>query len=207
MNDITKYAWAHIPKTGGTSFARVTKNAHNIKELGHAYSFETPQPPGWIWGKYYESYNRTEYDKIFTIVRNPFDVLISYYTEGQVIRRNLTRGWGNVNAHHGFKSWEQFLKAYLNPEFKWHFPRMKQSLFSMIYDENWDLNIDFYFKLENPTEINDFLKKHNLPILPHLNKSERRVGDRVYYTSSQVDELNKIWKRDLDYFNYKYENQ
>lgn len=197
------FGFIHIPKTGGTSFVTVIQNSKNIKEIGHSYSFETSNNPGWQWDKS-PVYDKSKYDKLFTVVRNPFDVLISYYENSHGSKKD---GWGNVNKVHNFNSWEDFIAGYLNPNQEWHFPRMKQSLYSFIYDKDWNLNIDFFFKIENPNEINDFLKKHNRKELPHLNESPLRDRNRKYYILDQVNQLNQIWKQDLNYFDYKYENQ
>ena len=76
----------------------------------------------------------------------------------------------------------------------------------MAYDKDWNLIIDRYFKIENPNNINSFLQYNNLLILDRLNITKNKVKKK-HYTPNQVEKLNKIWERDLKYFNYRYEGQ
>lgn len=195
-----KYGFIHIPKTGGTSFNEVVEKSKDIHWIGHSLSYDNfERPSGWSFPKI-KPFNKNEYDTIFTIVRNPYNLLISYY------HNENKKGWGNCNRHHKFNTWDEFLDAYVDEKFKWHFPILKKSLFSFIYDENGDILVDFYFKIENVDHINNFLITNNLNTLPHNNKSTIKKN-RQYYTKTHVKKLNEIWEKDLIYFNYSYDGQ
>jgi hypothetical protein len=193
-----KDAFIRIPKTGSTSLKSSIQNSNTITFVGysgHSYCYN-------IEG--YPYFNPLDYNKLYILIRNPFDVLISYYYHTHKNSKKI-EGWNYCNLKHNFKSWEEFLESYINPNFKWHIPQMKKSLFSMAYDKDWNLIIDRYFKIENPNNINNFLQYNNLPILNKLNITKNKLRKK-HYTPEQVEKLNKIWERDLNHFNYKYEN-
>jgi hypothetical protein len=220
-----KDVFIRIPKTGSTSLSNSLKLSNNIDFLyTHQYCY--PQPSfntGWLWSKdgIFPNWNKDNYKKIYAVVRNPFDLLLSYYYHnnpkpeydlikakeiGIKIDSSKLDGWLFCNQIHNFNNWEEFLEGYLNPNFEWHLPPMKKSLFSMAYDRDWNLIIDRYFKIENPNNINNFLRYNNLPILDRLNITKSKVVKK-HYTLKQVEQLNKIWEHDLKYFNYQYQGQ
>ena len=216
-----KDVFIRIPKTGSLSLENSLNSSKNIAFLSlHPYCYEQPSiNTGWLGGENFPHFNKNLYNKIYSLVRNPFDILISYYYHTESIdayqkaqkigiqfNSNKLDGWFYVNQIHNFKSWEEFLENYINPNFKWHLPPMKKSLFSMAYDKDWNLIIDRYFKIENPNNINSFLQYNNLLILDRLNITKNKVKKK-HYTPNQVEKLNKIWERDLKYFNYRYEGQ
>ena len=86
---------------------------------------------------------------------------------------------------------------------------MKTSLFSFAYDENFELIIDEFFKLEEQDKLNEFLKSKGKSSLPYteLNRTKKVEKYDRYYKPHHVDALNKIWKRDLEHFGYSYNEE
>ena len=219
-----KDIFIRIPKTGSTSLGDSLYLSKNIDFLyTHQYCYKQPSDnTGWLWSNdgTFPNWDKNNYRKIYAVVRNPFDLLLSYYYHNFLkddkvraqeigINTNFNKmhsGWLFCNQIHSFNSWEVFLESYIDPNFQWHLPPMKKSLFSMAYDKEDNLIIDRYFKIENPNNINQFLKYHNLPILGKSNITKNKKVKK-HYTPNQVEKLNKIWERDLKYFNYKYEGQ
>ena len=89
LNDIVYFI--HIPKTSGTSLS-----SKQIVKLGHNFNVEniyrTPAKEGGhksynnsIWPIY--KYPKTPNTKI-SIIRNPFDLLCSYYLHGEKLNPN-----------------------------------------------------------------------------------------------------------------------
>lgn len=207
-----KIGWICVQKTGSTSirdlFTKYLDKTNHIEFVsnmgGHAYCFETNDIFGFKWSHKFPSFDKDQYDKIYTVIRNPFDILISYYHHYSIFEDQCDRGWCGCNDYHQFSSWEEFLSKYLDQTFIWHMPRMKNSMFSFLYDKEWNLIIDKYFKLENILEINHFIRSLGInEDLPHTNISTKD-SKQIYYTSKDIDKLNKIWSKDLKYFNYKY---
>lgn len=211
---MNKIGWICVQKAGSTSFRYLIRQ-YNIDFIhfvgdweGHAYCFETNNIVGFQWLEKFPSFNKNDYGALYTIVRNPFDILISYYFHYYISPEFvIDNGWHNCNSIHEICSWRDFLSKYTDPNYSWHMPRMKQSLFSFLYDENWNLIIDRYFKLENISEINNYLSSIGVSeSLPYLNISNKPENTK-YYTSQDVKRLNNIWKKDLDYFGYEYTGQ
>ena len=195
--------FVRIQRSGSTSLQNSQERGKTttFNTLEHGYCFKVNDlfhsifPNSTRLSKEYFYFDRTHFSQLYALIRNPFDILISYYTHN----------WNECNQIHNFNSWEDFIEAYINSNFQWHLPPMKKSMLSMIYDEHDTLIIKRYFKIENLNNINNFLHYHNCPPLEKLNTSIRE--QKQYYTPNQVDKLNKIWERDLKYFNYKYEGQ
>jgi hypothetical protein len=202
----SKNVFIRIPRTGSTSlFNSINDNNSSFLQLlNHGYFYKLEVDNIFKRCKVQEDFfyfNKNMFKNIYAIVRNPFNLLISYYNH--VGPRG--KGWGGCNDYHNFSTWNNFLEAYIEPNFKWHLPPMKFSLFSMGYDKNGHWIPNRYFKLEEPNNINTFLKYYGFSPLQKSNISVKL--NKKYYTSSQVKELNKIWEHDLKHFNYQYEGQ
>lgn len=215
-------AFVRIQKCGSSSLKKVLGG--NLEMLKHAYCYPiTKQHTGEIWHKSYPTFDRNRFDKLYALVRNPFDALKSYYfhnhpkhQKDNAVAKNQFKvdydridGWTFVNQFHGFNSWWEFLDSYIDPNFEWHLPPMKTSLFSFAYDENFELIIDEFFKLEEQDKLNEFLKSKGKSSLPYteLNRTKKVEKYDRYYKPHHVDALNKIWKRDLEHFGYSYNEE
>ena len=199
-----------IQKTGTTSIKSLLKenNTPFIKILDHGYLFnpfknEEDKKKYWTGQGFKSKIDNSEAyyenDTHLTVVRNPFDILVSYHYH------NWQYGWANVNRIHETYKWVDFVNHYLDPDKPWHLPPMKKSMFSFIYDKNDNMYIDGYFKLENIHKLNTFFLTLNLPKLKNTNRTEYKVKNyRDYYTTEQVKALSKLWEKDLDYFKYTF---
>lgn len=210
--------YIHIQKAGGTSFCNALRTSPQFpfQSLSHAYCYDIDDiyyfdrhymygQPILKWQAVFPTIKKDDWDFIFTLVRNPFDILKSYYWHTHPNSKGID-GWAFCNITHGFTSWDDFIEAYLEPNFKWHLPPMKDSMFSFIYDENGDRIIDHYLRIEDRDRINQFLASTRAQPMPQSNTSANKPTKSIY-TPSQVQKLNQIWKKDLEYFGYQYDNQ
>lgn len=208
-----------IQKTASTSFKLWYEEITTDKEitfLPHGYLYELNlDPKEASRNPYIHSTKQTinlhkrftipNNSAYITIVRNPFDLLVSYYHYGK-------QGWANCNSIHGFKSWEKFLNSYIDPNFKWHIPPMKRSLFSFAQDKEGNNLASHYFRYETlEHDLTNYFFPNKptkpLPKMPHTRQSKRKHKSyNVYYTEEQVDKLKEIWKADLKYFNYDFDS-
>jgi hypothetical protein len=204
-------AFIRIQKAGSTSLKKSLHNSNDIIMLEHAYSYPIGNIQGWvwrgdietdIWNNEFPNFDKNKFNKLFALVRNPFEILISYYYHSNKNYSTID-GWGNCNKVHGFKSWEDFLDSYIDPLFEWHIPQMKQSMFSFIYDINGDIIIDDFFKLEEIDKLNDFLIKNKLPSMGMENVTPNKNRIKKHYTKEQIIKLSNIWETDLKYFSYE----
>tara|TARA_A100001201_G_C4050291_1_gene189455 strand:+ start:128 stop:751 length:624 start_codon:yes stop_codon:yes gene_type:complete len=196
-----------IQKTGSSSLRSVLKhpdyfNKARFHEHGYFFNPWTNNEDSiklWYqfgWKPPLLDNKMTDKDDFIAIVRNPFDIFVSYYEHQD------RKGWGNVNIALDIKSFEQFFEYYTNPEITWHLPPMKKSMFSFIYDKDDNLMITDYYKLEEINKLNLFLNSIDLPSLEVSNVTKNKKDYRTYYTPDMVSKLKEIWKKDLEYFKY-----
>lgn len=203
-------AFVRIQKSGSTSLKKSLDVSNHIIMLEHAYSYPIGNVNGWVWrgdretdnwSNEFPNFKKESFNKIYALVRNPFDVLISYYYHSNKDSKNID-GWANCNKVHGFKSWEEFLESYIDSSFEWHIPPMKKSMFSFAYDSLDNIIVDDFFKLEEPDKLNQFLIENKLPTMGVENVTMYKNHTKPHYTNEQITKLSKIWETDLKYFLY-----
>jgi len=149
--------------------------------------------------KYFKKKFPAEYKNYFkfTIVRNPYDRFISW-VKYRDKRLKLYNGDLNYDV--------------LNYELR-KIPFYKANYTSMLNLNGW-FNItrrnelDFIGRFENLEEDFRYIKEKLSLIcdLPHINKSsEEKVHYSSFYNDSLERNCRKVFKKDLDYFGYKFE--
>ena len=202
-----------IQKTGSTSlrdlFYKIEPHIGKAKVLNHGYFYEPwecqeDKNKYWLdfgWSDPVANKKVTPTDTIFAVVRNPFDIFASYYLHHKV------DGWAKVKVVHNINSFDEFVDKYIDPDFKWHLPPMKRSMFSFAKDQNDQFLVDGFFKLEEADKLSNFVQSLGYSGLPFKNKTPHKTDHySKYYKPDQVDQLTKIWAKDLEKFNYTYEN-
>ena len=174
---IDKYRtiFIHIPKNAGTSIEEYFGNESiRIQPEKHADIYE-------IKRKFKNSYNN--YRK-FTIIRNPYDKMVSWYF---YLKRNLG-DYNVIKFNDWIKDPSKFWHAndpisFLKPQYKW-------------IDNTVDI-----IKFENLNEeLNKFFNKQiNLPI---INKSNHEHY-LEYYNEESLNIIYNKYKEDFEKFNYK----
>jgi len=204
----------HVPKTSGQSISGSKwKRCHhsfnvNFSNTGN-HDRKHPNYLFQFWPK--QKYLIKENIKV-AILRNPFDLLCSYYHHGVGLEPNKQycySGWGSVNYIHQFKSFEEFIRGYCDEEFEWHQPLFKQFLFSQLFNENGDCVPDILLKYEYLNESVQVMNKTwNLNLSRRVfNKSARKNHEYTFYYNNELIQLvNKKCKRELKIFKYNYEN-
>ena len=222
---INKYVYfVHLPKTGGTSFAPHGKKKNKqISNIGHCFHVKNIyRVPRFSGG--HSSHNSVFFpcykypDKIekpntkISIIRNPFDLLCSYYHHGEKLKSDNKyghSGWLSVNYIHQFKTFKEFIIAYCNPNFDWHIPQIQKFLFSQLFDINHNCVADIIVKFEYMDEAIEILNKKMIyPIKDRLiNKSKnKKKCYKEYYDQEMIELINKKCYRELKYFNYNFNN-
>ena len=214
------YYFVHIPKTAGNFvirhkisdskfLPRLNQRGHmfgksgmkrfNVKNGGHT-SWETD-----TW----ESYNdnplfRNSYK--FTIIRNPYDLLVSYYEHDGNGKDN---GWANCKTTHNIKSFEDFIKKICDPNYEWHVESFKTSLFSQIYNETNEVCVKEAIRYENLVEgIEMFCDKHNIKYTNNNSfnfKSKNKKDYKSYYTDELKELVYNTYKEDFVRFGYNFD--
>jgi len=204
----------HIPKTSGSSL-----ESKQIIKLGHNFNvpniYRIPCDKGGHnnykidrWGLY--NYPNPNNIKI-TIIRNPFDMLCSYYFHGEPLKPDNVychSGWASVNYTHQFKSFKEFIISYCDPNFEWHIPAFKNFLYSQLFDINHNCVADIIIKYEYIDEAKDILNtqlKHKIQKNVKLNISKYKTKNyKDYYDKEMIELVNKKCERELNIFNYDF---
>jgi len=197
ISDKYKCIFIHIERTGGTSIERAlfgitSDKAPPIdKEIKHLTAKESLEHYGEDkWNKYFK----------FSIVRNPWDLVVS----------NFFFPWFHGPGDHiDFKSWVQQLKADSNKVISHkRTPQLKA------VSINGSISIDYIIRFETLKEQwEEVRSKLGVSYLltnnwNHRLKKYSYLKDRkpypYYYDDETISIVAERFKRDIDYFGYKF---
>ncbi len=197
-----KFIFVHIPKTGGTSVERM------LCRYGILL-----QGPGNFDSIYYkhataESIKRmmgAEYDKYFkfTIVRNPWDWIVSNYA----FNRGLGRPWVIDTGYSLSGKVPDWAKDTPFSEWlPWWIDTLDPSQSVMFTDANGESLVDIIFKFESLTsDFNKLKTRLQLRIwrsrLPHLKSSNRESDYKSYYNDESIKLVQEHFALDIEYWN------
>ncbi len=175
-----------IPKNAGTSITKM------LSKISGEESYKKRSIPPEKIKEYFS----------FTIVRNPYDRVVSFYEDK--MRKPCEPGvvTTDFRLHEDmpFKDFVKILSKRKDKNLDRHF--RSQSYFL----EN--RKIDFIARFENLKEdYKKIMKKarvKNPPELPHKRKSKRKKDYRDYYDEETKKLVQERYKRDLELFDYKF---
>jgi len=153
------------------------------------------------------------------VVRNPYDKIISTYTYLKERRGVVDKSfdeWFDFNIGDKGRFTSDILKLNESsttsdiqkfketgePNVEWQF--WLPQYYWLSY--NGEIVIDKILKFENlEVEYNEFIKKNNFDLIPleHFNRSEHDHYS-TYFNSDQIKIVQRLYKKDLDTFNYKF---
>jgi len=228
-----RVVYIKIPKTGSTFFElhfdgkpiQIQRGVFKtIQSVGHSWSYPT-EIRGWLqWMKRkvvdpnmypVDTFNPGDFYSIITSVRNPFDILFSYFNYN----------WAICRRHHNLKlgedytkeDFQEFVDVYLDDSIPFHAPAFKKSMFSQLKDQNGKWLLDgksIIFRFENiKDEMREFSIKMNIPLTNYSDLALRKPYSKKpckwweAYREDQVEKLNKLWEEDLNYFGYDYSDR
>ena len=174
--DEHKAIFIHIPKNAGSSIETLfANNSFRIQPSKHADIYE-------IKRKFKNSYN--SYKK-FTIIRNPYDKMVSWYF---YLKRNLGERYEVLEFNEWIKDPSKFCHiddpiSYLKPQHEWI-----DDTVVLIKYENLDKELNQFFN-----------KKIELPI---INKSKHNHY-LEYYNKESLTIIYDRYKEDFKKYNYK----
>jgi hypothetical protein len=180
-----EHLFIRIPKTGGNSMQRAIN-----ENWGHyTAAFCKSVIPQKDWNNAFK----------FTIVRNPYDWLVSWYHYNirKTPYKNMTfNEWVLADyPHHLHADYERKVQ-----------PANPVSQLDWIVDENGKILVDYVGKLENlEVEIEEICKRIGVKYrkIQQLNKSNRE-DYTGYYNSLIREKVEKDYSRELQAFNYQY---
>ncbi|AXX98711.1 sulfotransferase family 2 domain-containing protein [Profundibacter amoris] len=208
-----KYIFVHIPKTGGTALSlalegRVKKNDILIGDTPKAVQrrrrLKGVQTSGRLWkhSRLADIYGLVTQDQIeeyftFTLVRNPWDRLVSYY--------HWLRGQTFDHPAVGLAQRLDF-SGFLNDE---HTRRTVRtgSYRQFMYDKAGMERCDLYIRLEHLQQDLAPLEQHlgfSLGWIPVVNSSSRDADYRRYYSDADARMVAEICAGDIARFGYVF---
>lgn len=138
--------------------------------------------------------------KLFTVVRNPYDRIVSEYKYIQNGENEYWKDFKNLN-------FDLFIeKIFLLDEFKRY----------DLFDSHFNLQYNFIedgedliklFKYESLQEAFDWLNliTDSTIAFPHERNSEKMHYSFYYKYKRTIDIVSEFYKKDLEYFNYSFE--
>tara|TARA_Y100000592_G_C5366952_1_gene266534 strand:+ start:175 stop:813 length:639 start_codon:yes stop_codon:yes gene_type:complete len=205
-----KFIFVHIPKCAGTSIEKALLKYEGL-DIDSNDKFYLDSMPELIKKEYLLDYPPHSYSQhfflnqyeqslasnyyCFAFVRNPWDLMVSEYF---YILKNY-----EINL-----SFEEFIKTGDKLKeikgFRWFVERGHHLLPQVNFLSE---NIDFIGRFENLQDdfdtICDNIKISRID-LPHYNSTNRNHYT-TYYNSSTRETVLKRYKKDIEYFNYKFE--
>jgi hypothetical protein len=190
LSNKQKYVWFQIAKAGSRT---VVNFLHENSDIEFGFPLRTKKNPG--YGRKYKQKWDDHFK--FTIVRNPWERLLSFY-----LNKLHTHLDPLITSHiQGIPSFKKFVHTLWRSNLKTcdvHF-RLQTRCFPLD-------KIDFIGKTENLQEdFNTICDKIGIPKqeLPHKNKSSHK-----HYTEYYDDETRQIvaeaYAKDIEYFGYEF---
>ena len=137
---------------------------------------------------------------VFSVIRNPFDWLVSYYHHALGSWKDRTDHYDNKLANEGF---EVFLEALSIRTDKW--PN-KKFLFFQLFNLDGELMIDYLCRQE--TLDNDLRYLANRFKVYYKRSKPKRVTNhkhyKSYYNKRLIGLVEKTWGRELDLYGYSF---
>lgn len=185
--------YLHIPKTAGTSMTEWL--IANKGESEHRYWEEHPKLST------LRELNPNNYT--FTIVRNPWDRMVSSYHYMKNISLKEGSGWLKLNEitednFPTFDYWVRNITEFKSPDVYWFGPHTSQA--------EWiDCNIDLIIRYENLETDFEYLQRafNTTAPLSHIYNSGR-THYRDYYTDETKRIVEKLYEDDIDIWKYQY---
>lgn len=208
----------HIPKTAGTFLGQLENlnkpliypvdfRGHvsliNSSDLLYNHNF----PKKCAYPRKFINRNIVKNRIVFTIIRNPFSWLASYWSHAGGLNKRYST---NVHYDHQIanKGFDYFVKSVFNRNIGW--PSIKFP-YLQIFDNNGNLVIDHFIYQEFLIDdaIN-FAKQNNLSFNSYIANQKLRKGNygkdyRSLYNSNLIDLVNKNWSNVIELFGYDFD--
>jgi|TARA_R110002060_G_scaffold51707_1_gene62747 hypothetical protein len=201
------------PVGGGGAFFAMEYEGRTDAYLKMSYQLAAPEYPG----RYKEAIK-------FSICRNPFDWLVSYYMSG-------AHGFDNIAAIHGIKSFPEFVEKFCDRDFRWYHHGLHQFLYYQLLDKDGFIEVKWILKMEDIKEaVNIMLLSEGLANeemledawtkygadhrsvshqARHGNASLRREhkDHRMYYTDALREMAEEKFKIELSMLHYDFDGR
>ncbi len=182
------FLFIHVPKTGGNAI-KTTRLFHESIFFGHASIRDVI-----AWGKKYKT--------SYTIVRNPYDRLVSaFFYLQQGGEKNNKRDLQRMKKQQKYKSFKEFVKNLHEFIEETHY----KPQYTFLTDNNNKLKVAHILKQESLND--DYIKLQQLygysPIsLSKVNTSKHEDYNQ-YYDDETRRTVQEVYRKDFEILNYK----
>jgi len=210
-----KAIYLFIPKVACTSIKKVIADTLDVPP------FDPSKPDSYIHKRNFPYVNRQKiYDEYqgyfkFCFVRNPFDRLVSCFSNKISQDKDLNNEWFNNGVARIFKKYkklfwggmgfEDFVKSVAEIPDHHADSHFRSQWLATVDNKNKPL-ADFVGKFENlQKDFNSVSQKIGFPVkqLPHLLKADH-TNYRAYYTQKTIELVQQRYAQDLEIFQYDF---
>jgi len=186
INKEHKCIFVHIPKTGGTSIIK----ALDMKRTTHKTAKELK-----------EEYDEWDDFFSFSIVRNPWDRMVSiYFHFKRVNEKPIIKKKVDIPS-----TFSDFIYEFNEKKIKFNTILYQQQA-DWIYDDNQNLLVNQIYKFENYSdEVEKIFNK--LGIKKKLTHERRTIHEHysTYYAEETINIVKNLFEKDIILFGYEYE--
>lgn len=183
----------HIPKCGGSSIKIMLSDINDKKNIHSKLQndFDKIKENNSDFKKYF----------IFSMIRNPWDRMVSYYFfYKHTIKTNEEI---SLNAKkYDFNDWLEIIYENKNDYYFVHENYLDYLTIDGIVCVDYLMN--FYYFEDECNNLKKILKINceNL----HVNKTEHKYY-KEYYSDKLIELVNNIYRKDIEYFNFDFNNE
>lgn len=201
-----KCIFIHIPRTAGTSIEKWIHGSNwwDIKpETKHLTASQAKEIYNEFWDDYFK----------FTFIRNPWDRVISCLKFSEYFgiyhhKKSKLHLWKNLDLNKYKKRFGS--KITLEYDYRFHKQEdliSKKHLPGQVYQNILDEELDFIGQFENLAA--DCKKIQNILGLEkefseHAVSSKKRRKYQYYYNKKSIREVQDLYQKDIEHFDYKY---
>tara|TARA_Y100000034_G_C6862325_1_gene392612 strand:+ start:452 stop:1426 length:975 start_codon:yes stop_codon:yes gene_type:complete len=145
----------------------------------------------------------------FSVIRNPYDVLVSYYTFGWPYKKYNSSKKVRKVYKEKFKTFDDFAKAYCDPNFKWKHSDNKKFLFFPLFDLAGICRTPYVLRLDMiDSALKVFANRLDFETQrtgrTKSSKPPEKQDYRVWYSDKTREIVEEKLKRELDTFGYDF---
>lgn len=198
ISNIHKLCFVHIPKCAGSSVETALDMKYpECLYTNYKYKLYSVTAQHLFLSEICKEITESEKYDIFTIVRNPFDRLVSEY-------KHYSKNWW-AREFHGM-DFEKFAKTVFSLS-------KEERIFK--FDNHLEPQVDFLnrpdlkvniFKFEELKFLEEWLseKTNKKIILPHERKTEKSNYKDFYKTEMIYEKVKHFYREDLEKFSYSF---